>query len=302
MAVDQTDHWLATGDVDGVVKVWDIMDYCITDTDQLVTYLPRFVVQVQLHVDMINTLAICTRNEHLLVISTSVDCSVQLYDVTTKSIVGTFGQEARWRIDPVVFNEDVGGLQNDEEKPGDVLSRMSTEIGWEPDGRAVADPAHYRINSWAITSLGKEYQELRVSKRERRQPYTIPDLPYLQWDKLKLPPAGPHNALDTSELKEIRRLEKPDFIHNPHKYFSERLPPIDKGSESVLADSLHAAFDEKSIFPKYILDFEAKLRQTQDRTDRNQPSKNTQYHVGARKLKQVKHSMAPSVQSGSVGD
>ena len=39
--------------------------------------------------------------------------------------------------------------------------------------------------------LGKQYQELRVQKRERRQPGSIPDLPYLHWEKTGAPPAGP---------------------------------------------------------------------------------------------------------------
>jgi len=42
MAVDKmTSRWLATGDVDGVVKVWDISSYCIEETGELCTTLPR---------------------------------------------------------------------------------------------------------------------------------------------------------------------------------------------------------------------------------------------------------------------
>ena len=40
--------------------------------------------------------------------------------------------------------------------------------------------------------LGKDYQELRVKKRQRRQPGTIPNLPYLHWEKTGDPPAGPY--------------------------------------------------------------------------------------------------------------
>ena len=39
---------------------------------------------------------------------------------------------------------------------------------------------------------GKDYQELRVKKRQRRQPGTIPNLPYLYWEKTGDPPAGPY--------------------------------------------------------------------------------------------------------------
>ncbi len=40
--------------------------------------------------------------------------------------------------------------------------------------------------------IGKDYAETRVKKRERRQPQTIPDLPYLHWEKTGQPPAGPY--------------------------------------------------------------------------------------------------------------
>lgn len=39
---------------------------------------------------------------------------------------------------------------------------------------------------------GKSYQEERGGKRERRQPMSIPNLPYLTWEKTGQPPAGPY--------------------------------------------------------------------------------------------------------------
>lgn len=42
MAVDKlTSQWLATGDVDGVIKVWNISDYCIEETGEICRSLPR---------------------------------------------------------------------------------------------------------------------------------------------------------------------------------------------------------------------------------------------------------------------
>jgi len=35
MAVDEAERWLATGDVNGVVKVWDISDYCVVDNSPI---------------------------------------------------------------------------------------------------------------------------------------------------------------------------------------------------------------------------------------------------------------------------
>ena len=43
MAVDEDSNWLVTADVDGLVKVWDISQYCLYDNseDGVVTDPPR---------------------------------------------------------------------------------------------------------------------------------------------------------------------------------------------------------------------------------------------------------------------
>jgi len=41
MAVDVTEQWLATGDVDGTVKVWDISDFCVIENSAVETCPPR---------------------------------------------------------------------------------------------------------------------------------------------------------------------------------------------------------------------------------------------------------------------
>jgi len=38
-------------------------------------------------------------------------------------------------------------------------------------------------------------------------------------------------ALEITELHDLSSVAKPDFISNPHKYFSERLPPIQRHPE-----------------------------------------------------------------------
>ena len=40
MAVDAQNRYLATGDVDGTVKVWDIREYCLHQQDEVVTAPP----------------------------------------------------------------------------------------------------------------------------------------------------------------------------------------------------------------------------------------------------------------------
>lgn len=40
MAIDAQNRYLATGDVDGSIKVWDIKEYCLHQQDEIVTAPP----------------------------------------------------------------------------------------------------------------------------------------------------------------------------------------------------------------------------------------------------------------------
>ncbi|PVD36349.1 hypothetical protein C0Q70_03329, partial [Pomacea canaliculata] len=64
-------------------------------------------------------------------------------------------------------------------------------------------------------------------------------------------------ALDTKELEAVQQLVKPD----PDKYFAQR--PGSPGLAPklpALGDTIRAAFDEKALFPSYILDFERNMK------------------------------------------
>ena len=56
--------------------------------------------------------------------------------------------------------------------------------------------------------VGKNYQELRVQKRERKQPSTIPDLPYLHWERTGHAPAGPYSVRIHSYKSVFTQLQK----------------------------------------------------------------------------------------------
>lgn len=259
MAVDNTNHHLVTADVDGVIKVWDIAEYALNFQDVPITTPPVMKSQFQPHQDQINSLDMCERNDRLLVISASSDCSVALWDVYGNRI-GVFGQEEHWKIEPYQPPAEVEEEEEkkEEEEVDPVEIEPDEDSQWEPEEAAVTKPATYRINTWDRTVLGKDYQELRVQKRERRQPGTIPDLPYLHWERTGAPPAGPYSALETKALLPIQHLVKPDA----EKYFNERPGSSELSGTKfpALAESLATAFDEKSLFPGYILDFEKKMK------------------------------------------
>ncbi|XP_076081504.1 cilia- and flagella-associated protein 337-like isoform X1 [Mytilus galloprovincialis] len=261
MAIDAQNRYLATGDVDGSIKVWDIKEYCLHQQDEIVTAPPKLKSQFQPHVDMINTLEMCERNGRTLVISASSDCSVAVYDFLGKRI-GVCGQEEHWKVEQFDPAEEIEEEEEEEEEEQEEKEteeeKPLLEKDWKPDERAISDLQGYRIHVWDTTILGKEYQETRTKKRERKQPGNIPDLPYLHWERTGQAPAGPYSALETKDLQDLENLKvsKQDFNYVPKRKDSHlRLPKLPN-----LVDTLQQPIPEKEIFPKYILDFEAKMK------------------------------------------
>jgi WD repeat-containing protein 49 len=59
------------------------------------------VCSIQGHDDTINSIDFClTKNDKLLIIIASADCSVSLYDLTGEHI-GKFGQDSHWKLDNI---------------------------------------------------------------------------------------------------------------------------------------------------------------------------------------------------------
>ncbi|XP_071942088.1 cilia- and flagella-associated protein 337-like isoform X2 [Antedon mediterranea] len=275
MAASKDNHFLVTGDSDGNIKVWNIQEYCLRESDNIITQPPPMSASWQPHVDMINHITLCERNDRLLIITASLDCSVQLWDIYGNQI-GVFGQEDHWKIEQYIpvneeaekEDEEPMRTNEDEKEQLPQLSEdnhdFSDEVAMEVDADNL--PEEYfepltKVSTWGKTRLGKGYQEIRSRKRERKQPGTIPDLPYLTSDKTGQPPAGPYGALVVNQLDTVGTLKRPDFVVHPHRYFRST---EDEGKQDTklpsIADELKTAFDERSFFPKYILEYEAKMK------------------------------------------
>ncbi|KAJ8313387.1 hypothetical protein KUTeg_009060 [Tegillarca granosa] len=192
-------------------------------------------------------------------------CSVDFVDEAfigeVVSDTGPFGLEEHWKIEPFDPEEDFPEEKEEEEEDLPVEQEENKvesdqESNFEPDEEAINDPEGYRINTWDETVLGKNYQEARVRKRERRQPGTIPDLPYLHWERTGQAPAGPYSALDIQTLGEYEPTSKPDVM----AYTERGTSPTHIPKLPALVETLRQPVPEKEIFPKYILDFEAKMK------------------------------------------
>ncbi|KAL3885531.1 hypothetical protein ACJMK2_025583, partial [Sinanodonta woodiana] len=64
-------------------------------------------------------------------------------------------------------------------------------------------------------------------------------------------------ALETQDLQEVPIITKPDS----DKYFLERPPSVGISKKlPALAETLKTAYDEKSLFPTYIREFEMRMK------------------------------------------
>ncbi|CAL8105784.1 unnamed protein product [Calicophoron daubneyi] len=309
MTIDPTNDYLATGDVEGNVKVWNIKEYCMTEGEYEVTTPPELISSWVAHVDLVCGLAFCTRFERLFLVTASSDCSVILWTVEGVKI-GVFGQELRWKLEhmhrdmgaaslastetmptqgPGEQMLDTSQIADTKERPESVESVSSSapeftveNISPFPKNASVAEVCNilsqYRINAWEHTLLGKEYQEVRAKKRQRKQPQSIPDLPYLYGERVGRPNYGPYYSLPLSSFDSVEELEQPDFMEHPEDYFTERgatalkrdefgvpgLPdntPANRGQHNVFPyPSPRFKHDENSVFPGYVLEFDEQMR------------------------------------------
>ncbi|CAF0884842.1 unnamed protein product [Didymodactylos carnosus] len=289
MEIDLKNKYLATGDVNGLVKVWEIEQYCRHTSDNLVKTLPPLLSEFTRHIDSITCLDFVEKDERTYLITSSSDCSVALSDVNG-NIYGIFGQANNWRLDLQNSNDkdDRRQEENDDAESeqkitdsSDITSFRST-VDYDLDtisNMTDDEMLTRRSNVWDKTTIGVSYQERRThGRRQRNQPGLIQTKQFALWEKTGLAPGGAYGSLETFDLPVILDPKKTSVTDN--SYFLQRgsVEPLSSGTRrrppSVIGENLKSAFDERSIFPKYILDYEAKQRQLNELTNTQQQTTN----------------------------
>jgi len=289
MAVDPDNHLLVTADTSGEMKTWLIEGFCdgtVLEEDAEPLLKPVLYRSWTGHGECITEVEVCVRGNRVVIVTASSDCSLKLW-APDGMCIGTFGQEEHWKLEsieiaPVPTVQSVLAELQEEES---IISEVTEEEGLEEDfivdvdedmSTADFDPS-YSYETWNCTILGKSYANQRSQKRPRRQPHNYARLPQVGADQRPISGTqmgGPSQVLKVSDLDSIGMPQRPDFMMNPHKYFSDgfsdiqskgtKLPPL---SSADVKTSLK--FDEKSLFPKHLL--EASKESTAVRGRRNKP-------------------------------
>ncbi|XP_032888124.1 WD repeat-containing protein 49 [Amblyraja radiata] len=254
MAVDKKNSFLITGDVNGCIKIWNIEDYCLNYSDVVMTQLPPMVAAIQPHSDCVNHLETCTQDGQLLILSAAADCSLVLSYISG-SVIGVFGQDEHWRIGKRSPPPVIKLPPKEEKTPNQKPKRSKVCPSVTIDDASLMEEdidSNSRVDIWQTTVLGKTFRESRIQRRPRPQLCT--------WEKVQSP-IGTFSSLHMEDLEKIIDLTKPDFLQNPHKYFDGKTEEDynEKQIFPTAPETLKVAFDEKSLFPKELLDREKKI-------------------------------------------
>ncbi|VDD74035.1 unnamed protein product [Mesocestoides corti] len=127
MAVDPLNEKLATADVEGNVKLWNIATYCLSEGSEKCMYAPPLISQWNAHLDLITDVVFCVRPEKRNVLATSSsDCSVCLWSLEGHRL-GIFGQADRWKLDSFQRDTSKDSVFSQEVLPEPALERSSEE-------------------------------------------------------------------------------------------------------------------------------------------------------------------------------
>lgn len=294
--VDSQNKILSVGGDTGAVKLWNIESYLTAPEQQQPHYQanqkPLFLRQFVTHLDTVTCIKLLEKNKKLLIVTSSSDCSVALH--TLDGLVGIFGQTEHWNINdfPTSSNSLTWpqNLQNnnsevDEHFPETMKSPKKENVNGSSSTAktvdvqdSIAEPlsdfnveeeladdenAAIDINNWDNSALKKAVNAISNKNMTGRiQVMTTNSMRHVNKRKNNYS----YRCLKTKQMDVVGDIEKPEFVLHPEKYFLER-EDTDEDLNCRLDEQLETTdeelilkHDEKSIFPKYILDMDTKLR------------------------------------------
>lgn len=254
MSTDKLNQYLATGDPDGCLKIWNIEEYCINSTESKVTQTPTLLRSLQPHEDRISSLEMCESGGHLLIISSSADCSVCVTGLSNAPAL-IFGQASHWNIENYFSlpkrdtnlveskipeeNTEINPLFSEEESSLD-----STEESLLTEENR--DNLTHTTRSSEEMNFSLKYKRRNIFKNKIHKPY---------YGEIIQKSTSTFGSLSLRNLEELPEVKKPAFLLDPDKYFKEE--PEENESQipelPLLSETLKAVFDEKSLFPKELL-------------------------------------------------
>ncbi|XP_036303586.1 WD repeat-containing protein 49 [Pipistrellus kuhlii] len=262
MATDKLNRYLATGDLDGCLKIWNIEEYCLHSSESKTTQAPTLIRSFQPHEDQISSLEMCEPGGSSLIISCSADCSVCVTDVCGAPVY-IFGQAKHWRIESCFSlpkkDNDLMESEIQKESIRETASLSKEESCLDPIEHSLLDKkdkdeSTYNVGSPEVINLAIKYKERNLYKKKTHNLYSSEGIKKS---------SSVFRSLSIGVLKDLPEVNKPAFLLDPEKYFREE--PEEEGSQipepPSLSQTLKAVFVEKNLFPKDFLDRERRAKQ-----------------------------------------
>ncbi|XP_066540306.1 cilia- and flagella-associated protein 337-like isoform X2 [Hoplias malabaricus] len=263
LTVDCRGRYLATADMEGGVKVWDIQFYCIHPSETVTKQAPPLLSSLRPHVDRVTHLETCFHGDSLFLLSASVDCSLALSFLPGHTI-GIFGKTAHWSLERA--EEDL--MEKEESTREKKETEECTGVQHKPVGprspESLEDPGHCVVEKDDDEEQTDTQQPHITCNSDAVQGWVLEEahgLPMIDRKRLYANRAlnssiGVFTKLRLPELTPVGELTKPDLITNPHLCFETKressiptLPPFPKPRESS-----KTAFGKKSLFPGEVLE------------------------------------------------
>uniref|UniRef100_A0ABI7WTL7 WD repeat domain 49 n=1 Tax=Felis catus TaxID=9685 RepID=A0ABI7WTL7_FELCA len=267
MCTDKSNQYLATGDLDGQLKIWNIEEYCLNSSKSKITQAPTLIRSFRPHEARISSLEMCKPGGRLLIISSSADCSICVTDVFGAP-VWIFGQEKHWQIENSFSlpkrDTHVMKSESQEESIREIPLLSKEESCLDLPECSLLDKKNndgstYNVRPSEVINLGIKYKERNILKKKTHNLYKGE---FIQKS------SSAFRSLSIGALKELPEVTKPAFLWDPEKYFREE--PKEECSQipepPLLSETLNAVFDEKNLFPKEILDRERRAKQLYQET------------------------------------
>eukprot|EP00073_Rattus_norvegicus_P034770 XP_008759340.1 PREDICTED: WD repeat-containing protein 49 isoform X1 [Rattus norvegicus] len=285
MSTDKLNQYLATGDPDGCLKIWNIEEYCTNSTDSKVTQTPTLLRSLQPHEDRISSLEMCESGGHLLIISSSADCSVCVTGLSNAPAL-IFGQVCSFSLllsnSLDIYTAIAHQLQVPSPPPCKYLLWITQTIPAHlpltmshyitaPNAKryllvnhSPLQPARqYLFILLAIiifyhelfSSSTRSSEEMNFSLKCKRRNIFKNKTHKPYYGEILQKSTSTFGSLSLRNLEELPEVKKPAFLQDPDRYFKEE-PEEDESQIPelpLLSETLKAVFDEKSLFPKELL-------------------------------------------------
>ncbi|KAL4646983.1 WD repeat-containing protein 49-like [Arapaima gigas] len=273
MTADKGGKYLVTGDVDGEVRVWDVQDYCLRPHQAAAGHSPELLGRSRPHTDCVTHLETCVHGGRLFLLSASADCRVVL-SLLPGAIVGTFGQEQHWRLDTIPENPQPSGVPT-EDRERALPSRLHGNGTLDTGPQSLSGDTLVSVQDGRSDPLGTVHLSGSVPCRRCSQEGRS-----LRVKDSRLHPAGKAHAclgtfssLHIKDLASVGEFTKPDFVANPHLYFGDRsdCPSNSSPALPTTVETVRVIFDERSLFPRKILEPEEGPEQKRDAQVKRNP-------------------------------